>query len=109
MQELHNVKGSRKNGIYVDCKQLAMRLYKLSFTMAKRDRVIFGDRMLCSLNTYCGIFKGHNNRRHLELFREEGLRRLGKYVKWNESKKCFNLVRNFNDYLISRYAGMKAV
>lgn len=46
MQELHNVKGSRKNGIYVDCKQLAMRLYKLSFTMAKRDRVIFGDRML---------------------------------------------------------------
>jgi hypothetical protein len=67
------------------------------------------NRMLCSLNTYCGIFKGHNNRRHLELFREEGLRRLGKYVKWNESKKCFNLVRNFNDYLISRYAGRKAV
>jgi hypothetical protein len=67
------------------------------------------NRMLCSLNTYCGIFKGHNNRRHIELFREEGLRRLGKYVKWNESKKCFNLVMNFNDYLISRYAGRKAV
>ena len=67
------------------------------------------NRMLCSLNTYCGIFKGHNNRRHLELFREEGLRRLGKYAKWNESKKCFNLVMDFNDYLISRYAGRKAV
>ena len=40
---------------------------------------------------------------------EEGLRRLGKYVKWNESKKCFNLVMDFNDYLISRYAGRKAV
>ena len=37
------------------------------------------------------------------------MRRLGKYAKWNESKKCFNLVMDFNDYLISRYAGRKAV
>ena len=74
-----------------------------------RIRKVDLNRMLCSLNTYCGIFKGHNNRRHLELFREEGLRRLGKYAKWNESKKCFNLVMDFNDYLISRYAGRKEV
>lgn len=75
----------------------------------RRIRKADMNRMLCSLNTYCGIFKGHNNRKQLEQFKDEALRRLGRYVKWNESKKCFNLIDSYNDYLISRYAGKKAV
>ena len=48
-------------------------------------------RLLCSLNTYCGIFKKRNNRKELLSFIGSGLKMFRKKLVLNGKKNCFNL------------------
>lgn len=48
-------------------------------------------RLLCSLNTYCGIFKKRNNRKELLSFIGSGLKMFREKLVLNGKKNCFNL------------------
>jgi len=59
-----------------------------------KGKVLHGldrQRLLCSLNTYCGIFKKRNNRKELLSFIGSGLKMFRKKLVLNGKKNCFNL------------------
>ena len=46
MNKDYKAKLLEKAGIYVDCCQLLKCVYKLLFSMPKKDRVIIGDKII---------------------------------------------------------------
>lgn len=52
--------------------------------------------VLASINCYTGMAKKRNNYKRLMEYKELGLRLFGKYMVWNDQKKCFNLLPKYS-------------
>lgn len=67
--------------IYVDCCQMLKCVYRLLFTMPKKDRVIVGDKIIENRNEY----------KRCTLFKRAVLDKFGKVIDWNEKKNAFKI------------------
>lgn len=105
MNKDYKAKLLEKAGIYVDCCQLLKCVYKLLFSMPKKDRVIIGDkiivdilsvkkdgveRVICSLNSYIGYIKNIEQKRRMWLFVEKALSKFKNVLYWNSEKNSFS-------------------
>lgn len=100
MNKDYKAKLLEKAGIYIDCCQLLKCVYKLLFSMPKKDRVIIGDnlsvkkdgveRIICSLNSYIGYMKNIEQKRRMWLFVEKALSKFKNVLYWNSEKNSFS-------------------
>ena len=78
MNKDYKAKLLEKAGIYVDCCQLLKCVYKLLFSMPKKDRVIIG------------YMKNIEQKRRMWLFVEKALSKFKNVLYWNSEKNSFS-------------------
>ena len=100
MNKDYKAKLLEKAGIYVDCCQLLKCVYKLLFSMPKKDRVIIGDKIIeYNLSMIAHFSKGFQFKEcrlaEIDSFlfdfdRMKALCRKGFVLYWNSEKNSFS-------------------